>query len=295
MLSSMKKKKLTPYILILPVLLFLLAVYGYPLLLTFKHSFQEVSLIGNADTFIGFNNYKAVLTDSEFYGTLTLTVKWTVLTVALKIGIGFTMALLLNSNIYLLKLNRFLLLIPWAIPQVVVAILWSWILDGQYGYLNYYLQELGWIHEEIRWLSEPSLAFIATAFVDAWIGIPLITMIFLSGLNGIPESLYEAAKVDGANTFQQFIHITLPNLKKIILIALTLTTIWTFNSFNVIYVLTGGGPMGGTETIMIKIYKEAFGKYDLGMSATLSVTVFIILSLLSLFYWRQLNKDEQGS
>ena len=294
MLSSLKKKKITPYILIIPVLLFLLAVYGYPLLLTFKYSFQEVSLIGKANTFVGFNNYKAVLSDSKFYGTLLLTAKWTVLTVALKIGIGFIMALLLSSNIYLLKLNRFLLLIPWAIPQVVVAILWSWILDGQYGYLNYYLQELGGMNEAISWLSDPSMAFVATAFVDAWIGVPLIAMIFLSGLNGIPESLYEAAKVDGANSLQRFIHITLPNLKKIILIAMTLTTIWTFNSFNVIYVLTGGGPMGGTETIMIKIYKEAFGKYDLGMSATLSVTVFMILTLLSLFYWRQLKKDEQS-
>ena len=211
MLSSLKKKKMTPYIMILPVLLFLLIVYGYPLLLTFKYSFQEVSLIGKAGTFVGLNNYKVVLTDSKFYGTLLLTLKWTVLTVALKIGIGFMMALLLSSDIYLPKLKRFLLLIPWAIPQVVVAILWSWILDGQYGYLNYYLQELGWTNEAIRWLSEPSLAFVATSFVDAWIGIPLITMIFLSGLNGIPESLYEAAKVDGANSFQRFIHITLPN------------------------------------------------------------------------------------
>ena len=292
MLSNLTKKKMTPFILIFPVLLFLLAVYGYPLLLTFKYSFQEVSLIGNADLFVGLDNYIAVLTNKDFYGTLLLTVKWTVLTVVLKLGIGFIMALLLSSDIYLLKLNRFLLLIPWAIPQVVVAILWTWILDGQYGYLNYYLEELGWINEAIRWLSDPSLAFVATAFVDAWIGVPLIAMIFLSGLNGIPESLYEAAKVDGANSLQRFLHITLPNLKKIILIALTLTTIWTFNAFNVIYVLTGGGPMGGTETVMIKIYKEAFGKYDLGMSSTLSVIVFIFLTLLSLFYWKQLNKDE---
>ena len=240
MLSVLKKKKMTPYIMILPVLLFLLTVYGYPLILTFKYSFQDVSLIGNTNTFVGLNNFKAVLMNSKFYGTILLTAKWTALTVALKIGIGFIFALLLNSDIYLLKLNRFLLLIPWAIPQVVVAILWSWILDGQYGYLNYYLQELGWINEAIRWLSEPSLAFVATSFVDAWIGIPLITMIFLSGLNGIPESLYEAAKVDGANSLQRFFYITLPNLKKIILIAMTLTTIWTFNTFNVIYVSNRG-------------------------------------------------------
>ena len=146
--------------------------------------------------------------------------------------------------------------------------------------------------EAIYWLSEPKLAFLSTAVVDAWIGIPLVTMIFLSGLSSIPESLYEAGEVDGANVFQRFIYITLPQIKTVFLIALTLTTIWTFNSFNVIYVLTGGGPMGGTETMMIRIYREAFGKYNLGMSSALSVTVFVILTLLSIFYWKEINKGE---
>ena len=191
------------------------------------------------------------------------------------------------------KALRFLVLIPWAIPQVVVAILWTWILDGQYGYLNYYLQKFGLVEEVIRWLSDPNLALISTSIVDAWIGIPLITMIFLSGLSSIPDSLYEAAKVDGANLFQRFRYITLKAMKKVFLIALTLTTIWTFNSFNVIYVLTGGGPMDATETMMIKIYHEAFGKYNLGMSSTLSIIIFIILIILSILYWKQINRDEE--
>ena len=288
----MTPKRFTPYMLITPILLFMIIVYGYPLLLTFKYSFQEVSLIGNKSTFIGLENYKTILTNSKFYNTLILTLRWTFLTVTLKIGIGFIVAVLLNGRIYFRKIYRFLILIPWAIPQVVVSILWSWILDGRYGYLNYYLQKLGIMKEAIYWLSEPKLAFLSTAVVDAWIGIPLVTMIFLSGLSSIPESLYEAGEVDGANVFQRFIYITLPQIKTVFLIALTLTTIWTFNSLNVIYVLTGGGPMGGTETMMIRIYREAFGKYNLGMSSALSVTVFVILTLLSIFYWKEINKGE---
>ena len=293
MLKIINKKKLSPYGLIIPVVIFMIIVYGYPLLLTFKYSFQEVSLIGSENTFVGFRNYIRVLTDEKFYNTLILTFKWAVLTIVIKIVIGFIMALLLNAELYFKKALRFLVLIPWAIPQVVVAILWTWILDGQYGYLNYYLQKFGFVEEVIRWLSDPNLALISTSIVDAWIGIPLITMIFLSGLSSIPDSLYEAAMVDGANLFQRFRYITLPAMKKVFLIALTLTTIWTFNSFNIIYVLTGGGPMDATETMMIKIYHEAFGKYNLGMSSTLSIIVFIILTILSILYWKQINRDEE--
>lgn len=292
-LTSVYRRKLTPYGLIAPVLLFIIITYGYPLLLTFKYSFQEVSLIGGEGVFIGFRNYFRALTDQKFYNTLLLTFKWTAFTVSLKVGIGFIMALFLNGQIYFRKTLRFMILIPWAIPQVVVAILWAWILDGQYGYLNYYLQKLGITHEIVSWLSNPKLAFVATSVVDAWMGIPLIIMMFISGLSAIPESLYEAAKVDGANFIQRFFHITLPSMKKIIIIVLTLTTIWTFNAFAVIYVITGGGPMDATETMIIRIYHEAFGKYNLGMSSTLSVTVFIILTILSVFYWIQLNRDEK--
>ena len=293
MFKTIKKKGLIPYGLIAPVLLFMIIVYGYPLLLTFKYSFEEVSLIGNHNKFIGFRNYMNVLTNPTFYNTLILTIKWTLLTIVLKVGIGFIIALFLNGELYFKRILRFLMLIPWAIPQSVVAILWSWILDGQYGYLNYYMQKVGFISEAMRWLSDPKLAFISTSIVDAWMGIPLIAMIFISGLSGISESLYEAAMVDGANVFHRFIYITLPSMKQVILIALTLTTIWTFNAFNVIYVLTGGGPMDATETMMLKIYHEAFGKYNLGISSALSVTVVITLTILSMLYWKQMNWNEE--
>ena len=288
----MNKKKIAPYLLIAPVVIFMLLVYGYPLLLTVKYSLFDVSLIGDNDTFVGLNNYITTLTDKEFYGTFWLTVRWTVLTVTLKMGIGFFIAMVLNSKIYVQKAYRFLVLIPWAIPQVVVSIIWTWILDGRYGYLNYYLQKIGLIQQPLSWLTETNLAFISTSFVDAWVGIPLVAMMFLSGLSAIPDSLYEAAKVDGANIIQRFFNVTLPSMKKVILISFTLTTIWTFNSFNIIYVLTGGGPIGATETMMLKIYREAFGKYDLGISSTLSILVFITLTIMSILYWKQLEKED---
>ncbi len=288
----MNKKKIYPYLLIAPVLIFMLLVYGYPLFLTAKYSLFDVSLIGDNSTFVGLKNYISTLTDKDFYTTFWLTVKWTVLTVGFKMGIGFFIAMILNAKIYVKRAYRFLILIPWAIPQVVVSIIWIWILDGRYGYLNYYLQRIGLIEKPLLWLTQPNLAFISTSFVDAWVGIPLVTMMFLSGLSAIPDSLYEAAKVDGANTVQRFFNVTIPSMKKIILIAFTLTTIWTFNSFNIIFVLTGGGPIGATETMMLRIYREAFGKYNLGISSTLSILVFLTLTVMSIFYWKQLEKED---
>ena len=288
----MNKKKIYPYLLIAPVLIFMLLVYGYPLFLTAKYSLFDVSLIGDNSTFVGRKNYISTLTDKDFYTTFWLTVKWTVLTVGFKMGIGFFIAMILNAKIYVKRAYRFLILIPWAIPQVVVSIIWIWILDGRYGYLNYYLQRIGLIEKPLLWLTQPNLAFISTSFVDAWVGIPLVTMMFLSGLSAIPDSLYEAAKVDGANTVQRFFNVTIPSMKKIILIAFTLTTIWTFNSFNIIFVLTGGGPIGATETMMLRIYREAFGKYNLGISSTLSILVFLTLTVMSIFYWKQLEKED---
>ncbi|MFV0499778.1 MAG: carbohydrate ABC transporter permease [Bacilli bacterium] len=288
----MNKKNLTPYLLILPVVLFMLIIYGYPLLLTFKYSFNDVSLIGDRNTFIGLYNYIDLLSDSEFYKTIVLTLKWVLLAVTFKIGIGFILALLLNGKIYLKKLYRVLIIIPWAIPQVAVAILWSWILDSRYGYLNYFIELFGYDGENIAWLANQKLAVVSTAFVDAWIGIPLITMIFLSAFGTISPSLYEAAKIDGANALKRFIWITIPEIKKVFLVTATLTTIWTFNSFNIIYVLTGGGPLDATEVLNIKIYKEAFEKYNLGMSSTISILAFIILTTLSMIYWKEISKEK---
>lgn len=288
----MKKSKMVPYLLLLPCFLVVIILYGYPMLLTFINSFNKVNLLTGSSDFIGLANYKSIFNDPQFYKSLSVTVKYTVITVFLKIFLGFLLAYLLSSNIFAKKQFRFLVLIPWAIPQVAVSTLWKWILDGRYGYINYFFMKLGITKSPILFLSDPNIALYCAAFVDAWLGISFVSMMFLAALEQIPTSLYEAAEIDGANKTRQFFDITLPGIKHTFVTILILVTIWTFNSFNVIYVLTQGGPMRSTETLIIKIYQEAFSRFNIGASSALTMIVVVILSLMTFIYSRRLLNEK---
>lgn len=288
----MKKSKMLPYLLLLPCFLVVIILYGYPMVLTFINSFNRVNLLTGSSDFIGLANYKAIFNDPQFYKSLSVTVKYTIITVFLKIFLGFLLAYLLSSNIFAKKQFRFLVLIPWAIPQVAVSTLWKWILDGRYGYINYFFIKLGITKSPILFLSDPKIALYCAAFVDAWLGISFVSMMFLAALEQIPTSLYEAAEIDGANKRRQFFDITLPGIKHTFVTILILVTIWTFNSFNVIYVLTQGGPMRSTETLIIKIYQEAFSRFNIGASSALTMIVVVILSLMTFIYSRRLLNEK---
>ena len=262
------------------------------MVLTFINSFNRVNLLTGSSDFIGPANYKSIFNDPQFYKSLSVTVKYTIITVFLKIFLGFLLAYLLSSNIFAKKQFRFLVLIPWAIPQVAVSTLWKWILDGRYGYINYFFMKLGITKSPILFLSDPKIALYCAAFVDAWLGISFVSMMFLAALEQIPTSLYEAAEIDGANKRRQFFDITLPGIKHTFVTILILVTIWTFNSFNVIYVLTQGGPMRSTETLIIKIYQEAFSRFNIGVSSALTMIVVVILSLMTFIYSRRLLNEK---
>ena len=287
----MKKSKMLPYLLLLPCFLVVIILYGYPMVLTFINSFNRVNLLTGSSDFIGLTNYKAIFNDPQFYKSLSVTVKYTIITVFLKIFLGFLLAYLLSSNIFAKKQFRFLVLIPWAIPQVAVSTLWKWILDGRYGYINYFFMKLGITKSPILFLSDPKIALYCAAFVDAWLGISFVSMMFLAALEQIPTSLYEAAEIDGANKRRQFFDITLPGIKHTFVTILILVTIW-FNSFNVIYVLTQGGPMRSTETLIIKIYQEAFSRFNIGAISALTMIVVVILSLMTFIYSRRLLNEK---
>ena len=288
----MKKSKMLPYLLLLPCFLVVIILYGYPMVLTFINSFNKVNLLTGSSDFIGLANYKSIFNDPQFYKSLSVTVKYTVITVFLKIFLGFLLAYLLSSNIFAKKQFRFLVLIPWAIPQVAVSTLWKWILDGRYGYINYFFMKLGITKSPILFLSDPNIALYCAAFVDAWLGISFVSMMFLAALEQIPTSLYEASEIDGANKTRQFFDITLPGIKQTFVTILILVTIWTFNSFNVIYVLTQGGPMRSTETLIIKIYQEAFSRFNIGASSALTMIVVVILSLMTFIYSRSMLNEK---
>ncbi|KXA10522.1 carbohydrate ABC transporter permease [Finegoldia magna] len=288
----MKKSKMLPYLLLLPCFLVVIILYGYPMVLTFINSFNKVNLLTGSSDFIGLANYKSIFNDPQFYKSLSVTVKYTIITVFLKIFLGFLLAYLLSSNIFAKKQFRFLVLIPWAIPQVAVSTLWKWILDGRYGYINYFFMKLGITKSPILFLSDPNIAIYCAAFVDAWLGISFVSMMFLAALEQIPTSLYEASEIDGANKTRQFFDITLPGIRQTFVTILILVTIWTFNSFNVIYVLTQGGPMRSTETLIIKIYQEAFSRFNIGASSALTMIVVVILSLMTFIYSRSMLNEK---
>lgn len=286
------KRKWTPYYFLLPAMILLVTLYIYPIVLTFFQSFFEVALFGGESIFVGLDNYRQLLASSTFYNNLSTTLIYTVYTVALKMLGGLGLAIMLNSNIYGKKFWRFMMLIPWAIPQVAVSIIWKWIYDGHYGYLNGILQYFDILTENVSWLANTDVTLYMVGIVDAWMGWPMVTMMILAGLESIPHSLYEASRLDGASTWSQFRYITLPGISGVLLITLTLVSIWTFNSFNVIYVLTGGGPLRSTETLMMRVYNESFQNFDFGVSSALSVLIIIFLILFTIAYIRQLFKEE---
>lgn len=288
------RKKYLPYIFILPAVIFMLLIVAYPILLTVRTALYHEVLTRPWEgvEFAGLSNFIKLFQDSEFWGALQRTLIWTVSSVMGKTLIGLTIALVLNQKFKIRGFYRTLILIPWVTPQVVSAIIWRWVYNGEYGMLNYVLIKLGFISEGISWLGHRSTAFIAAVINDMWIGIPFMIVVFLSGLQGIPQEIYEAARVDGANKWQQLFEITLPQLKPVFLTGTILSIIWTFNSFNIIWVLTKGGPVNATETLVIKTYKEAFGKFDLGIGGAYAVTTFILLMVFSLFYWNLFKAKE---
>jgi len=287
-----KKEQRLGLIFILPALLVLLVIVFIPLVQTFYLSFQHRVLIEPAkDGFVGLSNYKELFTSKSTWKYIGITLLFTVTSVGLKLIIGMFAALLLNANDRAGKVYSSILMIPWFIPSVVASLIWSWILHDQFGIINEVLRSAGLIEKNIAWLSDKGLAFISVIIVDVWVGLPFMTVVLLASLKTIPKELLEAATVDGANFLQKLINVTLPNMRNVFIVMGTISLIGTFNSFNIIYSLTGGGPVDATNTLVIHIYRTAFTNYDFGLAAALSVFTFIIIFMLVLFYRKRLDSE----
>lgn len=276
---------------LVPTGLFLAALVGYPLGTTILESFYAYSLVSQQPPeFVGLRNYVDVLTDESFMPTLLRTVVWTTGSVLLKTAFGLAFAVLLRDRFRGNTCYRLLLLLPWATPQVIGAVVWKWVYDGQFGYLNYLLLSLGLVDERVPFLASPVSAFVSVLLVDVWFGVPFMAFVFLAGLSGIPDELYDAARVDAAGPLQRFRHITMPLLIPVFAVATSLSVIWTFNSFNIIETMTGGGPIGATEILVTTAYHEAFGEYDVGVATTYATIIFVILLVFSVSYWTLLRR-----
>lgn len=283
----------TGYLLITPAVLIILAVILYPLGLNLVMSFQKILMMKPylGRPFIGFENYTKLLGDATFWRAALNSLIWTTSSVALQVLMGLTVATLLNKAIKGRGAIRGLMLIPWITPGVVAAIIWKWMYDGQYGILNHILMAMDVIDKPLVFLGNIKTAFPAVIFSHAWKNFPFAAVMLLAAMQVIPHDYYEAADIDGASAWQKFRHITLARIRPTLYLTVLLTTIWTFNSFDTIWLMTEGGPSGTTDTLTTYVYKATFQAFNLGKAAAIAVLMFLALLTLVLIYARAVQKE----
>ena len=281
------------WIFVLPALLVVGILLVYPIFSSLYYSMTTKHLIKASYDFIGLENYKAVLSDSNFYKAFLTSILWTVGSLLGQLFIGFTAALAINRVKIGKGIYRTLMIIPWAFPSIVIALSWKWILNGVSGFLPNILVQLGISSELPQFLSDSSLVFLTLIFINVWFGAPMIMVNLLSALQTIPQDQYEAAQIDGASKFQQFWHITVPHIKVVVGLLVVLRTIWVFNNFDIIYLLTGGGPANATTTVPVYAYNMGWGTKLLGRSSAVTVLLLAFLLLVCLVYFTIIGKWEK--
>lgn len=265
---------------VLPALVLLSLVTVYPLVYLIYLSLHKKLLIFHISRFTGLENYAFLISDTRFWNALRNTVYFTSLSVSLELLIGLGIALLLARPFRGRGIARALILIPWIIPTVVSARMWQWMFSPDLSILNYLL------HVKINWLGSPFWAMNAAILMDIWKTAPFVAILLMAGLQVIPKEFYHAALLDGAGAWRTFRYITLPLLKPVILVALIFRTLDAFRVFDAIYVLTGGGPAGTTETLSVYAYKVLFQTLQFGYGSTLALVVFVCMGLISLVYMK---------
>ena len=273
-----KQEKLTGWLLLFPALFILGLVFIYPIVRAFWLSWFTQNLGTQLEPVItGFSNYQRMIGDGRFWQSLFNTSVFTVISVALELILGLSIALVLNKSFFGRGVVRTIAIIPWALPTAIMGLAWAWIFNDQYGVVNDILNRLGLINTGINWLGTPALAMTALIIADVWKTTPFISLILLAGLQSIPQDLYEAHAMDGASPWQSFGQITLPLLMPQILIALLFRFAQSFGVFDLVQVMTGGGPAGSTETVSIYIYDTVMRYLDFGYGAALVVVTFLLL------------------
>ncbi|GAB3536448.1 sugar ABC transporter permease [Arthrobacter tecti] len=277
-----------PFLLTVPAAMLLLAVIIYPLIRALTEAFFDSSLLTGTGEFVGLENLREAFTNSLWPLTVT-TLTFALPATVAPFLIGLIAALGLNQKMRGRSALRSVLLFPWVLPGVVVSFLWLWIFDANYGVLNGALRASGFISENIGWLDTGPGAMTAAVVARTWATFPWMMVMILAALQSFPGELGEAGRVDGANAWQRFRHITWPGLRPVASVVVLLEFIWNFQHFDIIYVLTGGGPAGATTTFSLAVYEMAFKGFDLGMAGAIGA-LWLVLLLPPVFIY--LNRSE---
>lgn len=286
----------TDYLFVLPAVVFLLAFAAYPIVTTILYSFRKVTVPGLMTgilPFVGLSNYRLVLADPLFLHSVVISLIFTAASVCFQFVFGFAFALLFNSRFRLRGLFRGLVMLAWVMPQIVVGTVFKWMFQSGTGIIN---AALGAISPALplAWLEQPGSALLAVILTNIWIGIPFNMAMLLAGLQGISLSVYEAARIDGASAWQRFRYVTLPLMRGPSLIVITLSIILTLNVFEIILIITGGGPGQATTVSTYYAYQQAFQFFKVGPASAVTVLSFCLLAVVSAVYLRLLFLGERG-
>ena len=289
------RRQLVNYSFMLPATLFLLVFIAYPIAFNFRISFQDlkaINLLQGDAPWVGWQNYRAIFDNPLYLQAVRQTLVFTLFSVVFQLGLGLALAIFYNRPFPGSRTMRGLYLIAWTIPVVVVGIVFRWLFDGQVGVVNWLLQTLGLIEQNIYWLADLNFALPAVIVINIWLGIPFNMALLLAGLQGIPEELYEAAEIDGASGWAKFSSVTLPLLRPALVATLLLGLIYTFKVFDVIWVTTQGGPFNATHVISTLAFQQIFGQFLFGTGAAVLNTLFVVLFVVSLLYLWNLRYEE---
>ncbi|MEY8354295.1 sugar ABC transporter permease [Lachnospiraceae bacterium 54-53] len=290
-----RKEQLLGYCLILPAVIYMLIFIGYPIVYNWIISFQEVTaktLGSKAREFVGFGNYKAVFAEVTFRESLLHTFIYTAGCLVIQFSLGFVFAVFFAKKFTLSKYIRGFIVISWMLPVTVTALVFKFMFAEGNGIINTILMGLHIIRKPIGWLLSGNTAMLGLIIANSWVGIPFNMLLLTTGLNNIPGDIYEAASIDGANGIQKFIRITVPLLKPTIMSVLVLGFVLTFKVFDLVYVMTGGGPVSATEVLSTYSYKLSFQLFHFGEGAAVANVLFVCLFFVALVYLRTISRDE---
>lgn len=288
-----RRRYLTGFLFSLPCLVILALMMFTPLLRTFEYSFSKIQFPQLTTTYNGLTNLKKVLSRPEINQVLKNTIVWIFCAVLLRFVIGFGAALMVSGSSGRIKAARLIILLPWTIPSIVTSNTWRWMMQPEMGLFNQVLRSIGMGQFAQNWLGNPDIAIFSVLVAYTWSGFPFVMMMILAGIQGISDELYEAGRIDGANSMQLFWYITIPSLKNVLVSVLILELTSGLNSFDLLFNMTGGGPGGSTEILGLLIHRIGFTNFDFGQASALSVLVILAALVVFLLYGPTQRKKER--
>lgn len=288
------KNRMLPYIFIAPCIILILLFDGYPIIKSIINSFYNYRLNVARIDFIGLKNYIDIFSDKDFGLILSNTLWWVIFSVGFQFLLGLGLALLLNSPFRGKGIYQSVVLVPWAVPGFLIALIWKWIYNGQHGVLNDILLKLNIIEEPVAFLSQTNTSLPSAIVSNVWFGIPFFAIMLLAALQSIPEEIYDAASIDGANKLQMFFKIIFAYIKPTVKVTILLRVIWAFNTADVIYILTSGGPRNSSQTLATFIMQKAYSELNFGHASALGVIFILILLAYTFIYFAFTKFGEEG-